>query len=319
MKYIRILCWIVAAALCCAMLERTGDQPIGAAEGNTQAKAKPKANRLGKETSPYLLLHAHNPVDWYPWGPEAFEKAKKEDKLIFLSIGYSSCYWCHVMERNVFTNEAIAKTLNQDFVCIKVDREERPDIDDIYMTALIVYSRMAGNPSGGGWPMSMFLTPEGKPVVGGTYFPPEDTEGSHGFPTVLAKLSDFWKNKRDQMIANAEIVAVRTRQMMRPKVSLTPIAINEDLVSAVYSSMAASFDPEFGGIDFNERRVEAPKFPTPAKLLFLQQMVERSPNDDVAKAAGSDPDANGLRGNPRSHWRWISSVFSGPPMGCPAF
>lgn len=283
MKYIRILCWIVGIGLCGAMLERTIERPISAADGTTSAKAKPRANRLAKETSPYLLMHAHNPVDWYPWGPEAFEKAKKEDKLIFLSIGYSSCYWCHVMERNVFSNEAIAKTLNQDFVCIKVDREERPDIDDIYMTALIVYSRMAGNPSGGGWPMSMFLTPEGKPVVGGTYFPPEDTESSHGFPTVLAKLTDFWKNKREQLVANADIVANETRRQMLPKPSLKPIEINEDFVTTIYSATASSFDPQFGGLDFNPQRPDGPKFPTPTKLLFLQQMVERNPDEDVAK------------------------------------
>src|SRR3954462_733612 len=126
------------------------------------------ANRLAKESSPYLLQHAHNPVDWFPWGPEAFEKAKREKKLGFLSIGYSSCHWCHVMERESFSDPAVAKVLNEHFVCIKVDREERPDVDDIYMTALSVYGE------GGGWPLSMFLTPEGKPIFGGTYFPPED-------------------------------------------------------------------------------------------------------------------------------------------------
>src|SRR5579872_3974110 len=125
-------------------------------------------NRLAKETSPYLLMHAHNPTDWYPWGPEAFAKAKKEGKLIFLSIGYSSCYWCHVMERESFSNEAVAKLLNDSYVCIKVDREERPDIDQIYMTALTVTGR------GGGWPLSMFLLPDGRPIIGGTYWPPDD-------------------------------------------------------------------------------------------------------------------------------------------------
>lgn len=279
MKYIRILRWIAAVVLCWGMLERVFEQPVSAAD----AKSKSRANRLAKETSPYLLLHAHNPVDWYPWGPEAFEKAKKEEKLIFLSIGYSSCYWCHVMERNVFSNEEIAKTLNRDYVCIKVDREERPDIDDIYMTALIIYSRLAGNPSGGGWPLSMFLTADGKPVFGGTYFPPEDTDGSHGFPTVLARLSDLWKNQRDQMLANADVVANETRRQMRPKPSLKAVEINEAFVTAVYSATASSFDPQYGGVDFNPQRPDGPKFPTPTKLLFLQQMVERSPDENVAK------------------------------------
>src|SRR5207249_6641633 len=127
-----------------------------------------KANRLAKESSPYLRQHAYNRVDWFPWGPEAFAKAKKENKLVFLSIGYSSCHWCHVMERESFANEDVAKILNDSFVCIKVDREERPDIDQIYMTALQVFGQ------GGGWPLSMFLTPEGKPIIGGTYWPPEE-------------------------------------------------------------------------------------------------------------------------------------------------
>src|SRR5438874_6954355 len=134
-------------------------------------KAKPKfTNRLAKETSPYLLMHAHNPTDWFPWGPEAFAKARKEGKLIFLSIGYSSCFWCHVMERESFNNEEVAKILNDSFVCIKVDREERPDIDNVYMTALSAQGRS------GGWPLSMFLLPDGRPIVGGTYWPREDRD-----------------------------------------------------------------------------------------------------------------------------------------------
>src|SRR5436309_4296563 len=133
------------------------------------AEPAPKhTNRLARETSPYLLQHAHNPVDWYPWGPEAFAKAKNEGKLVFLSIGYSSCYWCHVMERESFSNPAVAKVLNESFVCVKVDREERPDIDSIYMSAVHAFGRQ------GGWPLSMFLTADGKPFFGGTYWPPED-------------------------------------------------------------------------------------------------------------------------------------------------
>src|SRR5437870_11622401 len=148
--------------------------------GPPQDKDKPKhTNRLAKETSPYLLMHSHNPTDWYPWGPEAFEKARKEKKIVFLSIGYSSCYWCHVMERESFNNEEVAKLLNESFVCIKVDREERPDIDNIYMTAL------QAQRTGGGWPLSMILLPDGKPIIGGTYWPPEDRkqddETSPGF------------------------------------------------------------------------------------------------------------------------------------------
>src|SRR5436309_1951981 len=134
------------------------------------AAKKGKANRLARTSSPYLIQHAHNPVDWYPWGDEAFAKAKKEGKLVFLSIGYSACHWCHVMEKESFSNEEVAKYLNKHFVCIKVDREERPDIDNIYMTALQVQGIH------GGWPLSMFLTADAKPIAGGTYWPPADKE-----------------------------------------------------------------------------------------------------------------------------------------------
>ena len=204
--------------------------------------------------------------------------------MIFLSVGYSSCYWCHVMERKVFTNEAIAKTLNQNFVCIKVDREERPDVDDIYMTALQVYYQAIKAPSSGGWPLSMFLTPDGKPIAGGTYFPPEDTDGNEGFPTILAKLSELWKNKHEQMLGNADILANETRRLMRPKLTLTPVEINAKLVETVFAAVGSSFDPEFGGVDFNPNRPDGPKFPTPAKLEFVQQMLLRSPHDDIAQS-----------------------------------
>ncbi len=147
-------------------------------------------NRLIAEKSPYLLQHAHNPVDWYPWGTEAFERAKKEDKPIFLSIGYSTCHWCHVMEQESFENEQIAKVMNEHFVSIKVDREQRPDVDQIYMNAVVM---MTGS---GGWPLSVFLTPEGRPFYGGTYYPPEDAFGRPGFGHLLLALADAWKNRR---------------------------------------------------------------------------------------------------------------------------
>src|SRR5437588_9831027 len=142
---------------------------LGTIPAGPPLKGKPKhTNRLAREISPYLLQHAHNPVDWFPWGTEAFDKAKKEGKLVFLSIGYSSCHWCHVMERESFENAQVAKVLNDWFVCIKVDREERPDIDSIYMTALNVSGQR------GGWPLSMFLMADGRPIIGGTYWPPDD-------------------------------------------------------------------------------------------------------------------------------------------------
>src|SRR5262249_12603442 len=144
----------------------------------------PMANRLDRESSPYLKQHAHNPVDWFPWGDEAFEKARREDKPIFLSIGYSACHWCHVMERESFESEEVARLLNDGFVSIKVDREERPDVDDVYMTAVQLTT------GHGGWPLSAFLLPDGRPFFGGTYFPPDDRHGRAGFRTVLSRLSE---------------------------------------------------------------------------------------------------------------------------------
>ncbi len=155
------------------------------------------ANRLIQEKSPYLLQHAHNPVDWYPWGDEAFEKARREDKPIFLSIGYSTCHWCHVMERESFENEAIAELVNRWFVPIKVDREERPDIDRIYM------NYVQSTTGGGGWPMSVWLTPELKPFVGGTYFPPENRYGRAGFPLILERIAQAWKTERSKIEENS--------------------------------------------------------------------------------------------------------------------
>src|SRR5437660_1136712 len=176
-------------------------------------KEKPKhTNRLAKETSPYLLMHAHNPTNWYAWGPEAFAKAKQENKLIFLSIGYSSCYWCHVMERESFNNEDAAKILNDHFICIKVDREERPDIDQIYMTALNVQGQQ------GGWPLSMFLMPDGRPIVGGTYWPREDKkvddEVAFGFKTILKRVHDAYKEDAKQFERQADDLAARTSRAL---------------------------------------------------------------------------------------------------------
>src|SRR5713226_2810207 len=159
-------------------------------------------NRLSQEKSPYLLQHAHNPVDWRPWGTEAFEEARKTNKPLFVSIGYSTCHWCHVMERESFENEEIAKILNENFVCVKVDREERPDVDRIYMTYV------QATTGGGGWPMSVFLTPDLKPFFGGTYFAPDTRYGSPGFGTILERIAEAWGNDREKIAASsADVVA----------------------------------------------------------------------------------------------------------------
>src|SRR6202795_3976889 len=167
-------------------------------------------NRLAGETSPYLLQHAHNPVDWSPWGPDALARAKLLDRPIFLSIGYAACHWCHVMERESFEDEATARYLNDHFVSIKVDREERPDLDQVYMTAV---QAMTGR---GGWPMSVFLTPDGGPFFGGTYWPPEGRSGMPGFDEVLTAIADMWRNRRPTAVEHAEELTAHLRKLADP-------------------------------------------------------------------------------------------------------
>ncbi len=249
----------------------TGTPAPGAEEN------KPRhTNHLGRESSPYLLQHAHNPVAWYPWGEEAFAKAKKEGKLIFLSIGYSSCHWCHVMERESFENEEIAKILNQHFVCIKVDREERPDIDNVYMTALQVIPPGQG----GGWPLSMFLTPEGKPIFGGTYWPPEDKESRggkmRGFKSVLNVLHEAWTKQRKPIEELADKNADRTRRALAGLALGTALVpLSRDLIKAAVDEIKGSFDPEYGGFGSPARNFRGPKFPTPPRLALLQHEAQR--------------------------------------------
>src|SRR5437667_8664118 len=169
------------------------------------------ANRLAQETSPYLLQHAQNPVDWYPWGEEALRRARELRKPILLSIGYSACHWCHVMERESFEDERIAALMNEHFVCIKVDREERPDLDEIYMQATL-----ALNQGQGGWPMTVFLTPEQEPFFAGTYFPPTDRYGRPGFKTLLERIADLWQRDRPSLRAQGGDVARFLRENARP-------------------------------------------------------------------------------------------------------
>ncbi len=239
------------------------------------------ANRLARETSPYLLAHAHNPVDWYPWGPEALEKARKEDKPIFLSIGYSSCHWCHVMEKKVFSNAEIAKYMNEHFVNIKVDREERPDLDDIYMTALQMYFDAIKSPQSGGWPLSMFLTPDGRPLGGGTYFGPDDDEGRVGFPSLMKRVVATWRDNRKDLEANADILANAVRTAARPRALLKPVALERPLAEPVLKSLTESYDEEYGGLGFNAKAPDRPKFPQPTKLALLQYEATRHANEEA--------------------------------------
>ncbi|QDG51809.1 thioredoxin domain-containing protein [Persicimonas caeni] len=212
-------------------------------------------NRLADETSPYLLQHAHNPVDWYPWGDEALEKARREDKPIFLSIGYSACHWCHVMERESFESERIARVLNEHFVSIKVDREERPDLDNIYMNAVQV---MTGQ---GGWPMSVWLSPDLTPFYAGTYFPPESRYGRPGFMDVLGQLIDAWENDRDKIEDVGQRITERLASMEKP--GKTSERLDRQPVEAAFGEMQRTFDGKHGGFG------EAPKFPPSQQLRLL--------------------------------------------------
>jgi len=212
-------------------------------------------NRLIHETSPYLLQHAHNPVDWYPWGEEALARAKLEDRPILLSIGYSACHWCHVMERESFEDPAIASLMNANFVNIKVDREERPDLDAVYMEAV---QMLTGS---GGWPMTVFLTPEGKPFYGGTYFPPADRGNMPGFPRLLLSITEAYRSNREEINRVTQQLTAQlghSSQLAQGTTPLTP-----DLLHQAYSNLATSFDYQNGGFG------AAPKFPQPMTLEFL--------------------------------------------------
>jgi len=218
-------------------------------------------NRLGNETSPYLLQHAHNPVDWYPWGKEAFAKSRAESRPIFLSIGYSACHWCHVMERESFEKDEIAEVLNREFVSIKVDREERPDVDSIYMQAV---QMMTGH---GGWPMSMFLTPEGVPFYGGTYFPPEDRHGMPSFLRVLEHVAEAYRDKREEVTKAGE--EIRESLKSSARVMDATDATDAKLLQAALRT-AVQFDRINGGFG------TAPKFPPAMSLVFLMNEAERT-------------------------------------------
>jgi hypothetical protein len=220
------------------------------------------ANRLATETSPYLLQHAHNPVEWYPWGPEALERSRSEDRPIFLSIGYAACHWCHVMERESFENAEIAGLMNEQFVSIKVDREERPDLDDVYMAAV---QSMTGS---GGWPMSVFLTPDLKPFFGGTYFPPEDRHGMAGFPRVLAAVADAYRTRRDDVERQATALSSHlAAQLAVPAGDRDP---ERRQLDAAVARLVSAFDRTHGGFG------GAPKFPAPMTLEFLLRAWRRS-------------------------------------------
>jgi uncharacterized protein YyaL (SSP411 family) len=257
----KILALLLVAALSLCFLKESAAADVG----------ETYTNRLIHEKSPYLLQHAHNPVDWYPWGKEAFDKAKKENKPIFLSIGYSTCHWCHVMERESFENPAIAKLMNDNFVSIKVDREERPDIDQVYMTFV------QATTGSGGWPMTVFLTPDVKPFFGGTYFPPKDKWGQPGLARVLNKVAEAWKSDRERITASSDKVIAQLQSAIA--VLSSGEKVTDSVARKAYDQFASQFDSQFGGFG------SAPKFPRPVTLNFLFDFYSSNPESKEGKHA----------------------------------
>jgi uncharacterized protein YyaL (SSP411 family) len=231
-----------------------------------------RTNRLAGEKSPYLLQHAHNPVDWYPWGEEAFAKARRENKPIFLSIGYSTCHWCHVMAHESFEDQAVAAIMNREFVNIKVDREERPDVDRVYMTFV------QATTGGGGWPMSVWLTPDLKPFVGGTYFPPEDRYGQPGFTKVLERIAAAWKQDHEKIAEQGGRIIAALKEAESGSGAGSK-GLNTATLDTAYEQIALSYDAHEGGFG------GAPKFPRPVTLNFLTRMYAHSPKSEGGRHA----------------------------------
>jgi uncharacterized protein YyaL (SSP411 family) len=262
---VRLNRWLaLAAALAMSMTGCTEGESQGSMPTKTAASyPKPSfTNRLAFSKSPYLLQHAHNPVDWYPWGEEAFAKARKENKPIFLSVGYSTCHWCHVMEHESFENPQIARILNDKFVCIKVDREERPDVDRVYMTFV------QATTGGGGWPMSVWLTPDLKPFFGGTYYPPPQ------FTTLLEKIAASWQSDRDKIKTSGDAITRQLRQFTettRPATS----ELEKSLLDKTHDQIKSSYEPRYGGFG------GAPKFPRPVALNFMLRYHARTGTKDA--------------------------------------
>ncbi|MBI4011023.1 MAG: thioredoxin domain-containing protein, partial [Candidatus Rokubacteria bacterium] len=219
-------------------------------------------NRLARETSPYLLQHQYNPVDWYPWSEEAFARARAEDRPVLLSVGYSACHWCHVMERESFEDPEIARVMNEHFVSVKVDREERPDVDQIYMQAV---QSMTGH---GGWPMTVFLTPQGVPFYGGTYFPPQDRHGLPGFRRVLEAMAEIYRGQRDRVEETGRQLLDQLRQGERVRGGSDPLT--RAVLDRAFQQLAGEFDRRNGGLG------TAPKFPQPMAWEFVLRHWRRT-------------------------------------------
>jgi uncharacterized protein YyaL (SSP411 family) len=266
-------------------------------------------NRLAQEKSPYLLQHADNPVEWMPWGDDAFEKARREEKPIFLSVGYSTCHWCHVMAYESFDDEATAEIMNREFVNIKVDREERPDVDRVYMTFV---QATTGH---GGWPMSVWLTPDLKPFVGGTYFPPEDRYGHPGFKRVLQQIATAWKQDRANISKQGTRIVEALAESANAGAGSQALLGPETLVNA-YQQIARGYDAHEGGFG------TAPKFPRPVTLNFLFGSTPGSRRLDGQERARDEPlhaAQNGGRRDARSARRRFCALLGGSVLARAAF
>jgi uncharacterized protein len=249
----------------------TGPRPREVLSEHNTATAPARANRLGQEKSPYLLQHQHNPVDWYAWGEEAFAKAHRENRLIFLSIGYSTCHWCHVMERESFENDRVAAYLNEHFVSIKVDREERPDVDKIYMTFVQATTGQ------GGWPLNVFLTPDLKPFFGGTYFPPDLRQGRAGLLQVLQQVQELWQTRHAEVADSAADIHARLEQFSAGSDQLSGLVLSADVLREAGARLKQNYDPRQGGFG------GAPKFPQPSQPRFLLRYARRFHDEEATR------------------------------------
>ena len=292
-----VLLWLALAVGC----EQHGTKQIAENPSTAiQDTMHTHTNRLIHESSPYLLQHAHNPVDWYPWGEEAFTKAREENKLLLISIGYSSCHWCHVMERESFENDSVAKVMNERFVCIKVDREERPDVDQVYMTAVQL---MTGR---GGWPLNCFALADGRPVYGGTYFPPDQWE------KVLMELHGTWTNDPKKVEEYANRLQQGVAEQSVVQVPATPAEFDRKDLRRMVDAWMPNFDNVHGGPD------RAPKFPMPNNYEFLLRYAWLTDDDVLKRHVALTLDKMALGGiNDRSRRRFLA-VQHGCPLEGPA-
>ncbi len=274
----------IGSLLCCLVICSGNASLVGQATQSkdppaTAPRAAGEPNGLARETSPYLQSHAENPVNWYPWGEPALRRARDENKLIFLSIGYSSCHWCHVMERESFVDPEIAAFLNQHFICIKVDREERPDVDRIYMESLLLYNQLRGSRAGGGWPLSLFLLPDSRPFFGGSYFPARDGDRGvkNGFLSIIQRIHELDQQDRAPFLRDAEIITTALAKQLVPPPATEDRSITvETTLDEAITNLLLRFDPQYGGFEFSENNDQIPKFPQPPRLMFLVSQLPKT-------------------------------------------